>query len=132
VEQICEDCHLLARSPETGSRARRDRTAEGRPEVPPTRSLTPPSPRPPDFDTADLQVPQLPERVVASHEVSPGSAHFDIPDLVTLGEDDLAQPLPGSTSSGDDGLSGLSFVCPHCDEALPPHAQACPSCNRAL
>src|SRR5262249_38407786 len=46
--------------------------------------------------------------------------------------DDLTPRAQASSGEGADGLSGLSFVCPHCAAPLAPGARACARCRRAL
>lgn len=47
-------------------------------------------------------------------------------------DDDLARPPPGTSSDDHTGLTGLSFVCPHCDAPLDAAARACPRCRKVL
>ena len=52
---------------------------------------------------------------------------FPIPVLEPMDE---LTPRPQPRPS--DALTGVSFVCPHCDTPLAPSARACPRCRRAL
>jgi hypothetical protein len=108
--------------------------------------------RPSDFHTVAIPESelssQLPEHVPDAFDAAQGPtiAEIEALDMMPLLDtekdedalrasaehdgDDLARPPPGSSS--EDGLSGLSFVCPHCDAPLPASARACPRCRKAL
>ena len=78
---------------------------------------------------------QPPGRLGFDPEELPTLAEIEAMDMMPLldterEEDDLARPAPGSQQEA--GLESLSFVCPHCDAPLPPHARACPRCRKAI